>query len=520
MKVSVAKSSGSVVQMNIAADEDEFSKAMNQAYRRVVKEFNIPGFRKGKAPRHIVERMLGRDALVEEAGMGIMDDLYRRALEQEGLTPVSEPEVNVLEPEPIAFQVTVQVYPEITLGDYQSIRVEPREVSLEDGAVDETIDRLRKNAAEWVDLPEPRKPVEGDQVTIDLTVHEGDEVFQEPASDMPWVLGEAGMFDALEEAIKLLDVGESSELTLAFEEDDESVAPEVRGKTLRYDMTLKGIQTRDLPELDDEFAGKIGGLESIDELRSEIRKDLLREKATEARTEVLNEIVNAMAEASEVDVPVAMVDSEIDNQMTQMGSRLAQSGMDLETFLQISNQTEEDFRAEMRPDAERRVRNSLVLQQITEAEALSITPQDIEEEITRLTDGMENPERMRSIYQSDYFRERLLSEVQDRKLTDRIIEIATEGRGALSGEAAELLEEDAQAQLAAADAGSVDVDEADEESLAAVDASGNVETESAAQEEESAESSDASEDAGDADEDDTETESDDKDEDDDKSKTE
>lgn len=450
--------------MNIAADDDEFSKAMNQAYRRVVKEFNIPGFRKGKAPRHIVERMLGRDALVEEAGMGIMDELYRRALEQEGLTPVSEPEVNVLEPEPIAFQVVMQVYPEITLGDYKSVRVESREVNLEDGAIDETVERLRKNAAEWAELPEPRKPVDGDQVTIDMNVYEGDEIFQEPAEDMPWVLGEAGMFEALEEAIKLMDVGDSSELTLAFEEDDETVASEVRGKTLRYEMTLKGIKARDLPELDAEFAGKIGGLESTDELRSEIRKDLLREKATEARTDVLNEIVNAMAEASEVDVPAAMVDSEIDSQVTQMRSRLAQSGMDLETFLEISKQTEEDFRAEMRPDAERRVRNSLVLQQITEAEELSITADDIENEISRLTGGMENPERMRSIYESDYFRERLLSEVQDRKLTDRIIEIATEGRGALAGEAAELLKEDEDAQAVAADSGEVEAPDDEEQS--------------------------------------------------------
>ncbi len=484
MKVSVAKSSGSVVQMNIAADDDEFSKAMNQAYRRVVKEFNIPGFRKGKAPRHVVERMLGRDALVEEAGMGIMDELYRRALEQEGLTPVSEPEVNVLEPEPIAFQVVVQVYPEVTLGDYTSVRVEPREVNIEDEAIDETIERLRKNAAEWVELPEPRKPAEGDQVTIDMTVYNGDEVFQEPAEDMPWVLGEAGMFEALEDAIKLMDVGESTELTLAFEEDDETVAPEVRGKTLRYEISLKDIKERELPELDAEFAGKIGGLESIDELRGEIRKDLLRDRAAEARTELLNEIVNAMADASEVDVPVAMVDSEIDNQITQMRSRLAQSGMELEMYLAMAQQTEEDVRADMRADAERRVRNSLVLQQITEAEELAITAEDIETEISRLTAGMENPERMRSIYESEYFRERLLSEIQDRKLTDRIIEIATDGQGALTGEAAELLNEEPEAQAVAADEGETEV-AAPEEDAAPISAGSDQEAEAVTLEDES-----------------------------------
>jgi trigger factor len=455
LKVTVARNAGSVVEMDIAAEEDEFAKAMNQAYRRIVRDINIPGFRKGKAPRHIVERMVGKEALIEEAGMGMMDELYRNALTQEGLVPVAEPEVNVTDVYPIAFHVSVQVYPEVTLGDYQSVRVEPREVNLEDGAVDETIETLRKNVAEWIDLDEERSPETGDQVTIDMIVYEGDDVFQDPAEDMPWVLGEAGMFEALEDAIKEMSVGERTELTLAFDDEDETVAPEVRGKTLRYDMTLKGIKIRDLPEVDDEFAAKVGGLESVDQLRSEVRKDLLRNRVSEAQTEVMNEIVNNMAEISEVDVPEAMVDTEVENQITQTRSRLAQSGMDLETFLQMSQKTEDDLRAEIREDAARRVRNSLVLQKITEAEDLKVTPQDIAAEIDKMTAGMENPERMRSIYESDYFRERLEDEIQDRKITERILEIATEGRGAVTGEGAEL----ANAEPEAAEEQIIDVEQ-------------------------------------------------------------
>jgi trigger factor len=468
LKVTVARNAGSVVELDIAADEDEFAKAMNQAYRRIVRDINIPGFRKGKAPRHIVERMVGKEALIEEAGMGMMDELYRDALTQEGLVPVAEPEVNVTEVYPIAFHVSVQVYPEVTLGDYLTVRVEPREVNLEDGAIDETIETLRKNVAEWIDLDEERKPETGDQVTIDMIVYEGDDVFQDPAEDMPWVLGEAGMFEALEDAIKEMAVGERNELTLAFDDDDETVAPEVRGKTLRYDMTLKGIKVRDLPEVDDEFAAKVGGLETVDQLRSEVRRDLLRNLVSEAQTEVMNEIVNSMAEISEVDVPEAMVDTEVENQITQTRSRLAQSGMDLETFLQMSQKTEDDLRGEIREDAARRVRNSLVLQKITEAEDLKVTPQDIEAEIDKMTAGMENPERMRSIYESDYFRERLEDEIQDRKITERILEIATEGRGAVTGEGADLANEqpeESSEQIIDIEASSdPDDDDVDEES--------------------------------------------------------
>jgi trigger factor len=510
LKVTVARNAGSVVELDIAADEDEFAKAMNQAYRRIVRDINVPGFRKGKAPRHIVERMVGKEALIEEAGMGMMDDLYRDALTQEGLVPVAEPEVNVTEVYPIAFHVSVQVYPEVTLGDYLTVRVEPREVNLEDGAIDETIETLRKNVAEWIDLDEERKPETGDQVTIDMIVYEDDDVFQDPAEDMPWVLGEAGMFEALEDAIKEMALGERSKLTLAFDDDDETVAPEVRGKTLRYDMTLKGIKVRDLPEVDDEFAAKVGGLESVDKLRSEVRKDLLRNLVNEAQTEVMNEIVNSMAEISEVDVPEAMVDSEVENQITQTRSRLAQSGMDLETFLQMSQKTEDDLRGEIREDAARRVRNSLVLQKITEAENLAVTPQDIEAEIDKMTAGMENPERMRSIYESDYFRERLESEIQDRKITERILEIATEGRGAVTGEGAELANEEPEA----AEEQIIDVETSvDDDDATAVDSEVTEEPETVDEPESAGEETEPSEpeakaDSDDDSEDDEETKSD------------
>lgn len=499
MKVTVARGAGSIAYLDIAADEAEFAEAMNAAYRKIARDVNIPGFRKGKAPRHIVERMVGKTALIEEAGMGMMDDLYRRALEQENLTPVSDPEVNVTEVNPIAFTVTVQVYPEVTLGDYQSVRVDPVEVNVEESEIDETIETMRKNVAEWVPLDEERKPQEGDQVIIDMTVYDGDEVFQEPATDMPWVLGEANMFEALEDAIKDMEVGTSEEVTLAFDEDDESVAPDIRGKSLRYEITLKSVNVRDLPEVDDEFAGRFGEIASVEELREEVRKDLLRGKVTEAQTQVVNEIVNKMAEVSEVDVPAAMVDMEIDNQVTQTRSRLAQTGTDLETFLSMTNKTEEDFREELREDAARRVRNTLVLNQIAEVEGLTVTDEDIEAEIDRMTAGMANAEQLRSIYASEYFRERLENDLHDRRMTERIIEIATEGVGAVTGEGAKLLQQDEE-EAADADAEEAEETVVDVEASVEDDSADASEDEASSEEAEDEDSGDEADDAGDAEE--------------------
>lgn len=441
MKVTAERIPGSIVQLDIAADSDEFATAVERTYRKVSREVNIPGFRRGKAPRNLVERMVGREYIVDEAGRGMMDDLYRQALDGESLTPVGEPtDVDIYSSEPLAFKLKVEVFPEIELGDYQSVRVEPREVTLEDGEVEETIESIRRNYAEWVDLAEPRAPVEGDQVTVDIKVFEDGQQFQEPANDAVFVLGESNLFEALATAIQDLTPGETTEVTLAFEEDDTSVRPELRGKTLHYELALKDVKERKLPELDLDLAAKVGEFASLEEFREEIRVDLLRGKATEARNEAVREIIDAMGASSTLDIPAAMIDTEIDDELNQTRTRLAQQGLRFEDFLASSGKTEEALREELRPNAETRVRNTLVLQEIAKAEGLETTAADVDQEIERMSAGAADPERMRQLYGSDYFRRMLQNELHDRRLTARLIEIATEGRGVLTGEAAELLD--------------------------------------------------------------------------------
>ena len=442
MRVSVERMPGSTVAVDIYSDESEFSAAVEKAVRKINRDITIPGFRRGKRARHIVERMVGHDAVVEEAGRDMMEDMFRRAVEQEELVPVGQPEVEILQAEPFGFKVTVAVFPEPTLGDYQSVRVEPREVELADDEVDTVVEQLRKSKAEWLELETPRLAREGDQVTLDLKVFEGDEPFQEPAEDATFVLGESQMFEAIEDAIKMMTIGSAAELTLSFEEDDQTVNPELRGKALRYAITLKDVKQRSLPELDDELAKEAGPFETVNELLEQIRKDLLRNKAQEARSELTTEVVNAMAETAEIEVPDALVEREVEDQVTQFKTRLAQQRMTYEEYLTVNGQTEEEFRAEMQPDAARRVRNSIVLQEIAKAEGVEVTPEDIEAEIDRLVGPAENPERLRTLYESDYFKDLLQTELYDRKLTDRLLEIATEGRGAVTGAGAAALEEE------------------------------------------------------------------------------
>ncbi|HEX5164090.1 MAG TPA: trigger factor [Thermomicrobiales bacterium] len=439
MRVTVERMPGSVAEVDIFADDAEFSEAFNKAYRKIAREVAIPGFRKGKAPRHIIEGMIGRDAIVEQAGQDMMDDLFRRAIEQENLIPVGEPRVGILQPEPIGFKVVVEVYPEVKLGDYRSVRVEPREVEIEDSEVEEVVDQIQKSRATFEELETARQPMDGDQVILDYTVFEGEEQFQDPVEDAAFILGESGIFDSLSEAIKMMSPGTTAAVTLAFDEDDESVSPELRGKELSYEITLKEVKRRVLPERDDELATTAGDFETYDAMIEQIRKDLLRNKATQTRNEVVTEVINAIAETSEVEIPSTMVEKEIDDELTQFRSRLAQQRVTLEDYLAAENQSMEDLRDEIRPNAERRVRNTMVLQEVAKAEDLKVTDEDIAAEIDRLVVGMQDPDRMRGIYQSEHFRGLLENEIYDRKLTDLVVDIATEGQGAITGAGAEAL---------------------------------------------------------------------------------
>ncbi len=456
MKLSVERQEASIVVLDIAADEDEFATSMDRAFRRVSRDIQIPGFRKGKAPRNMVERFYGREVFLREAADELMDKLYREALEQAEITPVGEPEVEIVELEPVAFKVSVPVYPTIEPGDYASVRVEPEDAAITEADVDEVLERLQKSQAEWTEVEEARTPVEGDRVTVDYEVKEGDEEFQEPVEDAQFVLGETNLLEQLREKIEEMKVGETESFDLVFDEEDETADPSIRGKSLSYTVTLKKIETRDLPELDDEFAKSAADAGSLEDLRAQIRDDVHQGKTSEARTSVVNRIIEQIAEGAEIDPPSVMIDEEVEHQLGHLKQNLAQSGTPYEAYLRIQGQTEDDVKAELRPEAERRLRNSLVLREVANREGIEVTDEDIDARL----DEMFGPDdagdddadeetaarrrQVREMYRGDYFRNMMRNELFDQKLTDRLIEIATEGKGAVlnAWEPAEPVEDD------------------------------------------------------------------------------
>ncbi len=343
VKLSVERQPASLVVLDITADDNEFAEAMNKAVRKVSRDIQIPGFRKGKAPRSIIERYYGREVFLREAADEVMDTLYRQALEQESIRPVGEPSVEINELEPINFVVTVPVFPEVTLGDYSGVRAEPVDAAVTDEDVDEVVERLRRARGTWQDVTDERNPAEGEQVTVDYEVTVDGEPFQDPVTDAIFILGETNLLTQLHDKLMEMKVGETATFDLSFEEDDETADPSIRGKSLSYNVTLKSLRTRDLPALDDEFAQAVNESSTLDDLRKQIRDDIHMGKTQDGRSSVYGQIVNDMAALAEIDPPSVMVDDEVDHQISHLKEDLQRSNTPWEGYLRLQGKTEDEI---------------------------------------------------------------------------------------------------------------------------------------------------------------------------------
>ncbi|MBA3416332.1 MAG: hypothetical protein H0U10_14005, partial [Chloroflexia bacterium] len=325
---------------------------------------------------------------------------------------------------------------------------EPADAAVAEEAVDAEVEALRKANSPWVDpgeegmelgpervlRPKTRTPRDGDQVTIDYAVYEGDEADAEKEEDAEFILGESGLLDRLEQEIKGLGVGASTAFDVAFAEDDTVVDPGLRGKTMHYAVTLKGLKERDLVPLDDDFARAATDVETLAELRDRVRQNLHRDKTTSARAEVLTTIISRMTEAATIEPPGAMVDEAVTDAVTGMRQRLAQRGLSMEAYLRLTGQSDDDLREELRPEAARKLCQSLLLREIAKREGIAVAEGDIDASVERMAASAataRDPQQAAAFFRSDYVRDSLRGELFDRKLQDRLVELATEGRGAV-----------------------------------------------------------------------------------------
>lgn len=377
MKVTIERTTDSEAVLNVEFEWGELEKASDRAYRKLAQQYNVPGFRKGHAPRSMIERMLGKEAVYQEGLEELIESSYREAIRENDLTPLGQPALEAPPIElgqPYAYVARVPVLAPVTLGDYAAVRVEHPSAEVSDEEIDAVLERLRQDQAMW--LPVERPAAVGDKVSVDLKLTVGEKQVSD-LHDNEFELAEErpGIFSGMDAQVIGMSEGETKEFTTTIPEDYANT--ELAGKEAQYVVTVKGVKFRELPELDDELAKSVGEYETVAALRVAVAQQLGNQKETEAHRTMREQIVKEVTDGASVDIHPVLVHEEVDTMLDEMKRMLSQSRMTLEQFLSMTQKTEEQYREELEPEARERAKRDRVLDAVAEAEGLSVSDQDI-----------------------------------------------------------------------------------------------------------------------------------------------
>jgi trigger factor len=424
--------------VNIEVEEERVEKAMDQAYRRLVGRINVPGFRKGKAPRALVERMVGREALLEDAIEILVPSVYQEALHSEGIRPAAQPRFEVVSVSPLQVKATVPLQPQVKLGDYRSIRVTPDPTDVTEQDVQEVVNQVRESHAQWT--PVERAVQLGDRVSLDLRAMVGERTLLD-SKDAEYVVDPDGRQPAPGFADQLpgMSAGETKDftLTLSPELSDEELA----GKEAAFSVALHGVKEKQLPDLDDAFVSGLGQrLESVQQLQDEIRKDLQARKESASRSKLEQEALDAAVGGSTIELPPQLVEEETEHLRERFARNLDRQGITVEQYLRFARKNEAEFRAELAAEAEADLKRTFVLRAIADAENIEVDDSEVDEEIRRM--GTDTPDSQRTVKNAlarPETRERVRAVLRERKAVRRLVDIAVGAQEAqaTSGETAE-----------------------------------------------------------------------------------
>lgn len=401
--------------LHIEVDEDRLDDYMHRAYQRVVQRTNIPGFRRGKAPRAIVERYVGRDYMLEEALEGLVPGVISDAVREQDIEPAATPRVSIVERDPtVKLDATIALRPEVTLGDYNSIKFDDKPEAVPESQVDESIERIRYYLTTY--SPVERGVELGDMAT--LTVNgtvDGQPMMNLEDTRLPIDPEGERIMPGFSEAVTGLNAGETRDFELPVPEDYRDV--EMAGKTANFSVELSGVEEPSRPPLDDDLASKFDpDLETLDDLRTQLRSNLEERAESDLRRSLEEKVADALVEGADIKMAPLLVEQETENMLSQQQESLSRYNMDLQNYIHSLGQTTNDYLETARSDAETRVKRSLVIEELANAENIEITDEQISEEI--------DLERLDP--DSDETRDAVRRILRRRAALDRAVEIARE----------------------------------------------------------------------------------------------
>jgi trigger factor len=402
MTVKWEKIENNVGVLEVEVDADKVSNALDQAFKKVVKTVSVPGFRKGKVPRFIFENRFGVEVLYNDALDILLPEAYAEAVKETKIEPVDRPEIDIIQMEkgkPLLFKAKVTVKPEVKLGKYKGFEIPNKEFPVTAEDVEKELGELQKSHAEIVVL-EDGEVQQGDLVIIDFEGFVDGEAFEGgQAEGYQLEIGSGTFIPGFEEQLIGMKKGEEKEITVTFPEKYHVAS--LAGKEAVFKIKLHEIKRKQLPVLDDEFAKDISEFATLDELKADL-ENKLKERAEHEKEHYVEEaVIEEAVKHAEIDLPPVMIENEIDNMMNDFKQRLQFQGIPFDMYLQFTGTTEENMRAEMKDNAEKRVRTSLVLEAIAEAEKIEPSEEEINEEVKKIAESAKMEEdRVRQLLQA------------------------------------------------------------------------------------------------------------------------
>ncbi len=385
MSLQVEKLEKNMAKLTIEVPAEEFEAAIKNAYNKNKNKFSIPGFRKGKAPLAMLEKMYGVGMFYEDAANEVIDASYPKAAEESKEEIVSTPEIKVTQIEKgkaFIYEATVAVKPEVTLGEYKGVEVEKTEAVVTDEDVENELTAARKKNGRLVDV-EDSAIEDGDNTIIDFTGYIDDKTFDGGAgTDYPLVIGSHSFIDGFEDQLIGKKKGETCDVNVTF--PAEYHADELAGKPAKFVVTIKEVKRNELPELNDEFASEVSDFDTLDEYKADIRKKLQEKKEQDAKVENENKVIAKVVENAQMELPQPMIDTQAREMVENYARRLQSQGLNINDYMKYTGMTPEKLMEQMRPEAEKRIKTRLVLEKVAEVENVEVSDEKLDEQINEI----------------------------------------------------------------------------------------------------------------------------------------
>lgn len=423
MSVQVENLEHNMAKLTINVSAEELEKALDSAYKKQKGQISVPGFRKGKVPRAMIEKMYGAGVFYEDAANILMQQTYPAAIDESGVDIVSRPTVDVVQIEKgkeFIYTAEVAVRPEVTLGKYMGVTVTKIDTTVTDEEVDAELENQRNKNARTVTVTD-RPVAEGDTAVIDFEGFVDGVAFEGgKGENHPLEIGSHTFIDTFEDQLVGKNTGDEVEVNVTFPEKYQ--AEDLAGKPATFKVKINEIKAKELPELDDEFAQDAAGVDTLAEYKEELKKNLTEKKETEAKKTKEDEAIKKIIDKSKMDIPEAMINTQCETMVEEFAQRIAQSGLTMEQYLQFSGMTVDQLKEQVRPEALTRIQSSLVLEQIAKDENIEVTDADVDAEVEKMAKayGME-PDKLKE-YMGDAEKESMKKDIAITKAVDLIMD--------------------------------------------------------------------------------------------------